>query len=126
MRQRAQLFHILLAVAPGPHDPKAGPDYDFVAPLDPEGKIDVSTWKVARALCFVQRRDGGTTRHGLLVHRPGGVTGATWAFDYEPGSGDEETGYRFETHAFAPGAFVSVHDIYGQMRTYRVISVKPA
>ncbi len=126
MTKRAQLSHVRLAAAPGPQEPQAGPDYDFVAPLDPQGRIDVEVWKDERALCFVHRLEGGTTRHGLLVHRPGGVGGAYWAFDYEPGSGDEEAGHRFESHAFTPGAYASVQDVDGDMRTYRVVSVKPA
>jgi len=42
------------------------------------------------------------------------------------GAGDEETGYRFETHAFTPGAYVTVRDADEQSRTYRVAFVKPA
>jgi len=126
MSDRAQLSQIRLVGTPGPQEPQVGPDYDFVAPLDAQGQIDADAWKDARALCFVHRREGGQTRHGLLVHRPGGAAGATWAFDYDPGRGDEETGYRFEAHAFTPGAYASVRDAGGELRTYRVASVKPA
>ena len=126
MTQRAQLSHIRLEAAPGPHEPAGGPSYDFVAPLDPQGKIDVEAWKHDRALCFVHRLEEGDRRRGLLVHRPGGPAGATWAFDYEPGVGDEETGFRFEAHVFAPGGYASLRDADGVLRTYRVASVKPA
>lgn len=127
MAQGAQLSHIRLEPAPGPHEPLDAAAYGFIAPLDAQGRIDLDAWKEERVLCFVHRtEDGVTTRHGMLVHRPGGPNGATWVFDYEPGSGDEESGYRFETHAFTPGAYVSIRDADGRARTYRVASVKPA
>ncbi|MDB5642313.1 MAG: hypothetical protein JWN07_1630 [Hyphomicrobiales bacterium] len=126
MTHRAKLSRIHLEVAPGPHEAATGPAYDFVAPLDEAGKIDADAWKSDRALCFVHRTEDGDVRHGLLVHRSGGATGATWTFDYEPGNGDEETGFRFEAHVFTPGAYASVLDADGSARTYRVASVKPA
>lgn len=102
--------------------------YTFVAPLDAHGKIDLDGWKAERGRCFVHRiRDGVVDGHGLLVHRPGGLGGATWAFDYENGAtDDEEQGYRFGDHAFAPGEYVSIRDEDGELLTYRVSSVGPA
>ncbi|MDB5545084.1 MAG: hypothetical protein JWO64_2233 [Hyphomicrobiales bacterium] len=127
MAQSVQLFHIRLEPAPGPHEPGANAAYDFVAPLDTRGMIDVDAWRRDRALCFVHRIESSdNVQHGLLVHRPGGPNGATWRFDYELGEGDEETGFRFEAHAFTVGAYVSVRDADDQIRTYRVASVTPA
>ena len=105
-----------------------GEGYEFVAPLDPTGHISVDGWKHDRALCFVHRFEGGVTvQRGLLMHRPGGPGGATWAFDYEGDVGiDEEAGYRFGAHAFAVGEYVSVRDADGELRTYRVAQVRPA
>jgi hypothetical protein len=127
MAQSVQLFHIRLEPAPGPHEPVAAAAYDFVAPLDTRGMIDADAWRRERALCFVHRIEPGDgVQHGLLVHRPGGPNGATWTFDYEPGQGDEETGFRFEAHSFTVGGYVSVRDADDQIRTYRVASVTPA
>jgi hypothetical protein len=127
MGSTSQLSHIGLEPAPGPHETPAEAVYGFVAPLDSKGMIDLEAWKHDRARYFVHRiEQGGAVRHGLLVHRPGGPSGATWMFDYELGAGDEETGYRFETHAFTPGAYVTVRDADEQSRTYRVAFVKPA
>jgi hypothetical protein len=127
MTTTSHLSHIGLEPAPGPHETPADAVYGFVAPLDSNGMIDQEAWKQDRARCFVHRiEQGGSVRHGLLVHRPGGASGATWAFDYEPGTGEEETGYRFEAHAFTPGAYVTVRDADEQCRTYRVSFVKPA
>ncbi|MDB5572238.1 MAG: hypothetical protein JWN93_3421 [Hyphomicrobiales bacterium] len=102
--------------------------YEFVAPLDEGGRIHLETWKKERALCFVHRLErGAVVEHGLLVHRSGGAGGSTWAFDYAPGTtDDEEQGYRFGSHAFTPGEYVSVRDEDGEMRTYRVATVTDA
>ena len=127
MAQGTKLFHIRLEPAPGPREPASDVAYGMVAPLDHKSMIDLDAWKRDRALCFVHRIEGGEkTRNGLLVHRPGGSNGATWVFDYELGSGDEEAGFRFEAHAFTPGAYVSVRDADGESHTYRISSVKPA
>ena len=102
--------------------------YEFIAPLDDANHIDLDAWKRQRALCFVHRLERGSiAERGVLVHKAGGVGGATWAFDYEPGgAADEEAGYRFGAHAFKPGEYVSIRDEDGEMLTYRVTSVKPA
>ncbi|MBK9081931.1 MAG: hypothetical protein IPL88_07590 [Rhizobiales bacterium] len=102
--------------------------YTFVAPLNEGGRIDLDMWKAERGRCFVHRiRAGAVDERGLLVHRPGGRGGATWAFDYDNGSYDEEEeGYRFGDHAFTPGEYVSIRDEDGVLQTYRVTGVTPA
>ena len=108
----------------GSPGPNAGTGYEFVAPLDSSGYIDLEGWKNLRTMCFVHRIENGVVLdRGLLVHRAGGQGGATWAFDYELGEGEEEAGHRFGSHAFKPGEYVSVRDEDGEMRTYRVASV---
>ena len=121
------LSKIGLESAPAPKEAATKAHYEFVAPLDAQGHIDLNAWKSARALCFVHRKDAdGAVQHGLLVHRPGGTGGSTWMFDYELGQGDEESGFRFESHAFVVGAFVAIRDADGHSQTYRVAQVKPA
>lgn len=117
-----------LARTKGRPDGSEREGYTFVAPLDAQAKIDLETWKAERGRCFVHRiRDGMVDERGLLVHRPGGRGGATWAFDYEEGSADEEEeGYRFGDHAFTPGEYVSIRDEDGELLTYRVTAVTPA
>jgi hypothetical protein len=101
--------------------------YDFIAPLDGQGRISPEGWKRQRGLCFVHRiRAGVVEERGLLVHRPGGK-GGVWAFDYEGDSGaDDEPGYRFSDHIFKAGEYVSIRDEEGILKTYRVQSVGPA
>ena len=102
--------------------------YEFVAPLDAGDHISVEGWREERALCFVHRTEhGATLERGLLVHHPGGAAGATWMFDYDPlTAGDEEAGFRFASHRFAPGEYVSLREPDGALHTYRVASIRAA
>jgi hypothetical protein len=102
--------------------------YEFVAPLDANGRIDVEHWKRDRAHCRVRRFWGGEDDQiGMLVHRPGGPEHGRWIFDYDPAAeDDDERGYRFGAHAFRPGEYVSISGEHGDTHTYRVVSVEPA
>jgi hypothetical protein len=57
-----------------------------------------------------------------LVHKPGGG----WGFHYDihGAPDDDETGYRFDHHAFRPGEYVSIKEHDGVLRTFRVVSVR--
>lgn len=124
----SRLSRIRLEPAPAAHEPRAESSYEFVAPLDSaDGRIDAAAWKSERGVCFVHRLEGGDiVQRGLLIHRPGGAGGGSWAFDYALGSGEEDVGYRFDEHRFVPGEYASVRDPDGDLRTYRVSVVQPA
>ena len=96
--------------------------YEFTAPLDQTGHIDAATWKKERAHCRVRRFWGDEEEEiGHLIHRPGG----SWAFHYDIDGGDEdEAGYRFGTHAFNPGEYVSIKDEDGDLHTFQVVTVQ--
>ena len=70
--------------------------YEFVAPLDAAGHIDVELWRKHREHCGVRRFwDGDDDEFGRLVHKPGGAEHARWMFDYdETAEDDDEAGYR--------------------------------
>ena len=106
--------------------PKRG--YEFVAPLDASGHIDVALWKQHRDHCRVRRFwEGEDDELGHLVHRPGGPEHGRWVFDYNPKrADDDESGYRFGAHAFRVGEYVSIRDEDGEMHTFQVASVEPA
>ena len=125
---RFRKIRLELARSKGHAEGSPGDGYEFVAPLDATDHIDLETWKRERGRCFVHRMEKGiTVERGLLVHRAGGAGGSTWAFEYGPGGEvEEDAGYRFAAHAFTPGEYVSVRDEDGDLRTYRVASVKPA
>lgn len=102
--------------------------YEFVAPLDDKGHIDVELWRQERAHCRVRRFWAGAEDEiGFLVHKPGGPEHARWVFDYDQSAeDDDESGYRFGVHAFRPGEYVSIRNDDGEMHTFLVISVEPA
>ena len=102
--------------------------YEFVAPLDGKGHIDAALWGQHREHCGVRRFwEGEEDQVGRLVHKPGGPEHARWVFDYDvTAEEDDESGYRFGTHVFAPGEYVSIRDEDGEMHTFQVVSVEPA
>jgi hypothetical protein len=102
--------------------------YEFVAPLDSKGHIDPHLWQKYREHCGVRRFWSGADEEiGRLAHKPGGAEHARWVFDYDPDTtDDDEAGYRFGVHAFAPGEYVSIRGHEGESHTFRVVSVEPA
>jgi hypothetical protein len=98
--------------------------YEFLAPLDSEGRLSAAEWKNLRTRCRVKRFwPGETTELGLLVHKRGG----TWAFDYDPSSeSDDEPGFKLSAHKFLPGEYVSFKEHDGAMRTFRVAAILDA
>jgi len=101
--------------------------YELIAPLDLHGMVDIEAWKKRRHLCSVRRFwDHEEDKIGRLVHKSGGANGATWIFDYnEDRLDDDEAGYRFDTHRFAPGEYVTLRDQEGS-HTFGVASVEDA
>jgi hypothetical protein len=102
--------------------------YEFVAPLDEDGHIDPQLWQRYRRNCGVRRFwNGEDEQIGRLVHKPGGAEHARWVFDYDASStDDDESGYRFGTHAFRPGEYVSIRGEEGELHTFHVASVEAA
>lgn len=100
--------------------------YEFVAPLDGSGHIDPTLWQKYREHCGVRRFWGDEEEIGRLVHKSGGKEHARWVFDYDQtAEEDDEAGYRFASHAFRPGEYVSIRDEDGEMHTFKVVSVQP-
>jgi hypothetical protein len=102
--------------------------YEFVAPLDGNSHIDVGLWKKHREHCRVRRFwQGEDDQVGFLAHKPGGPEHGRWMFDYNPKrADDDESGYRFGTHAFRLGEYVTIRGADGEAHTYKVASVEPA
>jgi hypothetical protein len=101
--------------------------YEFVAPLDEHGHIDAKLWDKHRDRCRVKRFwEGHADQTGRLVHKPGGSEHARWVFDYNADRvDDDESGYRFGAHVFAPGEYVTIRD-QSQDHTFQVMSVEAA
>lgn len=102
--------------------------YEFVAPLDAGGHIDTEQWRAHRDNCRVRRFWAGEADEtGFVVHKPGGPEHSRWVFDYDQtAETDDESGYRFGSHAFRPGEYVSIRDEDGEMHTFQVATVEPA
>ncbi|MCS6891519.1 MAG: hypothetical protein RMK64_05410 [Rhodovarius sp.] len=122
------LKHIVLHLARCKEFPNGSTahGYSLRAPLTEDGHIDAEAWKRQREHCVVRRFWAGQPdEHGFLVHKPGGPGGATWAFDYDlDSSEDDEPGYRLGQHRFVPGEYVSIRGADGQMHTYVVAKVE--
>jgi hypothetical protein len=101
--------------------------YEFVAPLDADCHIDARLWRQYREHCGVRRFWDDEEEFGKLVHKPGGNEHSRWVFDYDDSADeDDEAGYRFGSHAFRPGEYVSIRGEDGAMHTFQVVSVEPA
>jgi len=96
--------------------------YEFAAPLDEGGHLLADEWRAMRERCRVRRFwPGQKDEFGRLVHRRGG----SWAFDYDAKrTDDDEPGFKFDRHHFAPGEYVSITEHDGVMRTFRIIWVR--
>jgi hypothetical protein len=94
--------------------------YEFIAPLDGQGRLDVAAWQTHRARCTVRRFWlDEPEEQGELVHTRGG----RWVFSYAPGAEDDEPIFKFDRHSFVPGEYVSVTEHDGVTRPFRVVSV---
>ncbi len=126
----SNLMRITMHLARTPDYPGGSPahGYAFIAPLDKQDRIDVEAWRSLRKACTVERFWGREQpKSGYLVHRPGGVHGATWGFDYDARThADDEAGYRFGDHAFRPGEYVSIREADGEMLPFRIVAIEPA
>lgn len=113
-------IHIELAREPGHPEGERSVASVIIAPLTPDGLIDLKLWKNHREACrVVRRRPDEQDQLGHLVHHPGGK----WGFHYEGDSNlPDEAGYHFANEHFVAGEYVSINE-RGKMHTYRVTSV---
>ncbi|HYD98393.1 MAG TPA: hypothetical protein VEH84_03325 [Alphaproteobacteria bacterium] len=95
--------------------------YEFVAPLTPDGHFDAEAWKSVKDKCTVRRfAPNEGVEEGRLVHR----RGQQWMFDYDGEAGDDdEPIFRFASHRFVEGEYLSIVEHDGAERTFRVASV---
>lgn len=115
-----QLTRIRLELARSKEHPEGSSrhGYEFVAPLDAEGRLDAAAWKAVKDRCRVHRFWGaGDEDIGHVVHRRG-----TWLFHYDiDGDEDDEAGYRLSDHSLNLGDYVSIRDEDEALHTFRVV-----
>lgn len=117
------LRHIRMTLARNSEFPNGNSErgYEFYAPLDEEGHIDLDEWKETRKRCTVHRFWAGEDdMDGELHHTRHGF----WAFSYEPGEEDDEAIFRFASHAFKEGEYITVTEQDGQDITFHVVAVR--
>lgn len=98
--------------------------YEFRAPLIGNGTLDHEAWRDLKEKCTVRRFwNGEPDENGLLVH----TRGQRWMFRYDhPGEDDDHDDpiFRFDRHHFVEGEYVSITEHDGELRTFRVVSVR--
>lgn len=110
-----------LGRTPGVPNGDARHGYEFVAPLDCYGHLDVLGWKADKDKCTVRSfRPDGNQRMGMLRH-----LGRSWRFDYAPGPEDDEPFFRLDKHVVAAGLYLTITEEDGVQRPFKVVSVSP-
>jgi hypothetical protein len=96
--------------------------YEFTAPLAEDGHLDPEGWKSYGQACTVLRfwGDDEVDEHGQLVRTRGG----NWAFSYEPGDDDDEPIFRFDSHRFEEGEYITITEHDGVARPFRIVWVR--
>ena len=94
--------------------------YEFVAPLDADGHLDMDEWKKNAQACTVHRFWAGEDDEtGQLIHNRKG-----WAFSYEPGEDDDEPIFKFDRHDFREGEYISVTEHDGKTRPFKIAWIR--
>lgn len=120
------LKRIILRLARNPGiasgDPEKG--YVIIAPLTPDGDIDLDAWREHRKACTVVRFDPDPAERadGWLTHRA-----SHWYIHYdEDHEGPDEPAYRLGDHHFVPGDYVTIRHHGEEPLTYKVSEVLPS
>lgn len=121
----SNFMRVRLELARNPGFPDGSPHhgYEFVAPLDKDGRLDPEGWRKERKACTVRRFWGeADDEHGLLVHGKAG-----WWFDYDSDDeDDDEPLFRLDRHTLKQGEYVSVLEHDGKLMAFKIVSVRPA
>lgn len=117
------LYAIRLELARTKDFPEGSADhgYEFMAPLDQQGHLDVEEWRRNKARCtvtsFAQGKDG---LRGKLVH-----VGKGWHFDYDANTkDDDEPLFKLDRHNIIEGEYLSVTEHDGVCRPFKIVGVR--
>ena len=101
-------------------DGSAEHGYEFRAPLRPDGHIDLESWESVAQLCTVHHFWGTQLdERGQLIRMADG----RWAFSYAVGEDDDEPIFRFDSHVFAVGEYVTITEHDGEDRAFKVVAI---
>jgi hypothetical protein len=93
--------------------------YELTLPLNAAGKLDRAGFDKDRQSAGFRRFWGDEEdRHGMLVHHRAG-----WQLSFAGGEGADEVIFRGDQHRFVIGDYVSIKELDGETRTFRVAAV---
>lgn len=117
------LMTIRLELGRAPDFPFGSPEhgYEFTAPVTKDGHLDVAAWEANKDRCTVTRFWGGQEQRGRLRR-----VGHEWWFDYRKGDEDDEPFLKLEKHRIEPGAYVTVREMDGVERPFKIVRIEPA
>ena len=118
------LKQIRLELARNPDFPEGSNShgYEFLAPLLPDGYLDIGAWRSGdlRKKCIVRRFwNGDDDEVGELVH----LRNHEWAFSYAPGEADDEVFAKLDRHAIREGEYLTIREPDNRIYTFRVVSI---
>jgi hypothetical protein len=114
-------IHISLARSPEFPNGNLAHAYEFRAPLDEDGRLDLTGWPQNHHFCTVKKFDRGVeVEEGLLLHTRNG----NWIFSYKNGEDDDESIFRLSSHKFVPGEYLAITEHDGVQRTFQIDSVE--
>jgi len=116
------LSKVRLELARTKEAPRGNPGcgYEFVAPLDDNGRFDEGGWRQHKGACFVRRFwQNADDERGMLIH----TRARQWVFSYAPGDDDDEPLFKLDRHTFKVGEYVSVTEHDGVTRPFRIIAM---
>ena len=94
--------------------------YEFRAPLQTDGHINLETWEHQAQLCTVHHFWGTRLdERGQLIRTANGK----WAFSYVVGDDDDEPIFRFDSHVFAVGEYVTITEHDGEDRVFKIVAI---
>lgn len=117
------LRRITLQLARNPGLPGGDPEqgYTIMAPITPEGQLDVEAWRENPKACRVYRfhPDPAEKADGWLSHR-----GKNWFVHYdEEAEGDDEGVFRLGAHTLREGEYITIDHPGGDAQTYKVTDI---
>ncbi len=94
--------------------------YEFRAPLRADGHINLENWERQAQLCTAHHFWGTQLdERGQLIRMSNGK----WAFSYVVGDDDDEPIFRFDSHVFAVGEYVTITEHDGEDRVFKIVAI---
>jgi len=111
-----------LARAPGFPEGSHRHGYEFILPLQADGRFDKKAYDKTPELCTVHRFwEGEGDEVGEILHTARG----RWAFSYASGDADDEPVVHFDKQIIRPDEYMTVRESRGPEHTFRIVKIEP-